>query len=274
MLVIPRAYIDIVDGDLAAALLLSQLIYWSNKTYAPDGWIFKTYDDIQREIGLTQHRAAHAKEVLDGLGLIKTELRKIGAAPKLHYCVDFAKLVELLLADKGGEVSQDNLIEGMPPEVYFEKLDREKVGERKLPGRRSEKECQERVKQALTRGLARQKDVGLEDYLGKIPEFVRPLMRAFCEKFGRIPLKSEDGYWRAEIAGLYEIGVNPEDVASAFDRMNKDGLTIKSPKSVRAVAEEFKRKREEKPQTKDERVVVYSEAAKKYSVGGSNEQKR
>ena len=50
------------NGDHLAALLLSQILYWSDRTSDPDGWFAKSYADWHDEVALTERqikRSAH-----------------------------------------------------------------------------------------------------------------------------------------------------------------------------------------------------------------------
>ncbi len=98
-LVIPRPYVDFCKGDHLAALLLSQILYWSDRTDDKDGWFAKSYDDWEKELGMTEYqvrRAIHgdkrSKNGFAGLEALGVESRLkpskfYGGAPALHYRV-------------------------------------------------------------------------------------------------------------------------------------------------------------------------------------------
>ncbi len=94
-LVIPRAFIDFT-GDHLAALLLSQILYWSDRTTDPDGWFYKTADEWQAELGMSVYQVKRAATALATLGII-TKLRKVQGAPRMHYRVDMPKFTDLFL---------------------------------------------------------------------------------------------------------------------------------------------------------------------------------
>ena len=75
ILTIPRVFID-YTGDLESALLLSQVIYWSDKTKRPDGFIYKTYAEWQEETGLNEYAIRKAANRLKRLGILETEVHK------------------------------------------------------------------------------------------------------------------------------------------------------------------------------------------------------
>lgn len=92
----------------------------------------------------------------------------------------------------------------------------------------------------------------IEDYLAKVEEDIRPLARVFCYSHRRPPRdKGEDSYWRKEWWGQRTMGITPEDTTKAIYRMRKgDGkggniLSIKSPASITAFADEERIKRAE-----------------------------
>ena len=58
----------------------------------------------------------------------------------------------------------------------------------------------------------------------------------FWERSGIAPVKSEFGHWQKDLKELAEAGITVEQMENAIDRMKIDKLTIKSPKSVLAVA--------------------------------------
>lgn len=162
------------------------------------------------------------------------------------------------LADKLGEVSQLLLggIISLPEsgQEYFDRLDRQKEGreisrepidpdEYRESLRGMMAQGQERVRQAVESG---ETSPEIENYLTRVPEQYRPLARAFCVGFGRPPLKSEDAMWRRGWTDQKELGITPDLVAAAFARMKDQKLTIKSPQSITAIAEDVKREKEEK----------------------------
>lgn len=60
-----------VTGSVNAALLLSQLVYWSDKGRHPEGWIYKTANDLTLETGLTREAQRTARKLLLEKGLIE-----------------------------------------------------------------------------------------------------------------------------------------------------------------------------------------------------------
>ncbi len=81
-------------GSVTAALLLSQLCYWSDKGHDPDGWIYKTRDELKTETGLSREEQETARRKLKAARVL--EEKRAGVPAKLYYRVDFAHLVDLL----------------------------------------------------------------------------------------------------------------------------------------------------------------------------------
>lgn len=90
-LVIPRAYIDLCEGDHLAALLLNQIVYWSDRATLPDGWFAKSYDGWHQELVMSQYQVSRAMKALKLIG-VETEVRRSPFhqfAPVVHYRVNW-----------------------------------------------------------------------------------------------------------------------------------------------------------------------------------------
>ena len=64
ILTIPRPFIDWLDGDHLASLLLSQIFYWSSRTADPDGWFYKSARDWTDELGMSTYQQNRAVKKL------------------------------------------------------------------------------------------------------------------------------------------------------------------------------------------------------------------
>lgn len=107
-LVIPRPYIEFCGGDHLTALLLSQILYWAERTDDPDGWFAKSYTDWEKELCMTEYQVKRAISgdkrrkkigfILENIG-IETKLERskyYKGAATLHYKVDYAKLTRAI----------------------------------------------------------------------------------------------------------------------------------------------------------------------------------
>lgn len=95
-LTIPRPYIDLCDGDILAALLLSQCVYWTDRTKDENGWFAKSYQEWQDELGMTQYQVNRAAKLLKDMGL-ETKLRKFNGAPTVHYRINMAVFSQCIM---------------------------------------------------------------------------------------------------------------------------------------------------------------------------------
>ncbi|MDQ2807982.1 MAG: hypothetical protein M3Z04_13895 [Chloroflexota bacterium] len=95
VLTIPRLFIE-MTGSLEAALLLSQCLYWTPRTSDPDGWFYKTAEEWEAELSLSEYQVRKARKVLEPFGL-QTEVRAVQNVPKLHYRIDGPQLYKCIL---------------------------------------------------------------------------------------------------------------------------------------------------------------------------------
>lgn len=88
-----------VKSGPAAAVLLSQLVYWHNRM---DGeWMYKTREDIKKETGLSRDEQETARKRLVALGVLQEDLRGVPAT--VHYKINTERLEALLLAPDRAE---------------------------------------------------------------------------------------------------------------------------------------------------------------------------
>jgi hypothetical protein len=119
VLTIPRALINVCGGDIPAALLLSQILYWSDRTTDPDGWFAKSYDDWNAEISMTEYQIKRAikgdkRRKNGGLRLadigVETKLSQskyYSNAPTMHYRIDAEKLHAVIVSSLNLNIVQD-----------------------------------------------------------------------------------------------------------------------------------------------------------------------
>lgn len=108
---VKRCYIDIA-GDIVTGLLLSQLIYWYLPSKGGDTklrveiggelWLAKGRADWWEECRISAKQYDRSAEILKGLGLIETRVKKFNGSPTSHIKLNLCKLLELLSALGGG----------------------------------------------------------------------------------------------------------------------------------------------------------------------------
>jgi hypothetical protein len=52
--------------DYNTAVLLTQIIYWTDRTKDPEGWIYKTYEKCEEELALSEYQTRRAANNLKG----------------------------------------------------------------------------------------------------------------------------------------------------------------------------------------------------------------
>ncbi len=65
-----------VAGSISAAILLAQLLHWTGKGQDPDGWIYKSSEELELETGLTYDQQMNARLKLRARGLIQERYRR------------------------------------------------------------------------------------------------------------------------------------------------------------------------------------------------------
>jgi len=121
----PVAYHPILAkscGGVAAALFLSQLLYWTGRGKLADGWVWKSADDMEDETGLTRNEQETARKKLKALGILEEKLKGVPAT--LHYRVDFdalEKALQLVEKCQSSLAKSDKLDSGISPNLVGEK---------------------------------------------------------------------------------------------------------------------------------------------------------
>lgn len=98
-LTIPRPYITIT-GSLEAALLLSQIVYWSDRTKMDNGWFAKSYKEWEAETTLTKRQVSRVIPALRRAG-VETKVRRFNGSPTLHYRLNKEKFAQSITTFRG-----------------------------------------------------------------------------------------------------------------------------------------------------------------------------
>jgi len=88
-----RCFVDLGAG-IQGALILSQAIYWSNRTSDHDGWFWKTRQQWDDETGLRRRQQESARAKLCKLGILEEDKR--GVPCRVFYRVNWTVLGDLL----------------------------------------------------------------------------------------------------------------------------------------------------------------------------------
>ena len=92
----PVVYLKITE-DLNTALLLNQLVFWSDKSKRTDGFFYKTYGEWHEEIHLSEYQVRRSVKKLKELNIVETKLKKANGSPTLHYRVLMNNLSDSIL---------------------------------------------------------------------------------------------------------------------------------------------------------------------------------
>lgn len=94
-----------VFGGVNEALYLQQLIFWGDKGIRPDGFIYKTKNEIENETTLTPKQQDRVRKPLVDSGVLKIKKERVNGAPTLHYKVDIGKVHSVILEKCKKDVS-------------------------------------------------------------------------------------------------------------------------------------------------------------------------
>lgn len=98
IVVVPKLFIKLT-GDLTTAVLLNQIVFYSDKSKRTDGYFYKSHKEWQEEICLTKRQVSYSTAKLKEMGLVDTKLMKANGAPTLHYKLDYDKLVDWIVTN-------------------------------------------------------------------------------------------------------------------------------------------------------------------------------
>jgi len=110
ILTIPKIYVQ-YTGDLKTALLLNQIVYFSDKGSRTDGYFYKKYTDWEEEIFLSEKQVRESAKKLKKLGILETKLFKVDGAPTTHYRLDYDKFVDSILTFRRDGISRNGGME-------------------------------------------------------------------------------------------------------------------------------------------------------------------
>lgn len=84
-----RSFVSLGVG-ITGALMLSQAIYWSNRTDDAEGWFYKTMEDWEVETGMTRSEQESARKKLVKCGVLQ-EMKK-GVPCRLYFRVNLGSI--------------------------------------------------------------------------------------------------------------------------------------------------------------------------------------
>jgi len=93
---VPKVYVQ-YTGDITTAILLNQIIFYSDKSKRNDGYFYKSYKEWEEEICLSERQVRYSAKKLKNKGILKTKLMKANGSPTVHYKFLFDNFAESIL---------------------------------------------------------------------------------------------------------------------------------------------------------------------------------
>lgn len=158
--IVYREFSAICGTNVQAATMLSKFVYWSDVVHRTEpqkcGWFYKTAQHLYDELGLTRRGYEKGRNFLISQGLL--QYRRGGVHGKMHFCVNFGRLLEMVYEIKGmvapknilqTQIDRDNytIPKFIPLDKWNDYLDAYKEKKGKFPSNKQ--------KSALIKQLAR-----------------------------------------------------------------------------------------------------------------------
>jgi len=228
VLTIPRPYID-VTGNIEDALLLSQIIYWTDRTKMDDGWFAKSYSEWTDEITLSKYQVMAATKRLGEAG-VETMVRKFNGAPTVHYRLRKSEF-ELWIVKKLDERKSRNLT---------------------IDSEETERSSTETTTETTTETIARKREKGSKS--NSIPAPQMTIMKnAIVAAFGwhvDTMTKGEWGIVQATAKELCTVGFEADRVSSLYAWCKAKFKTF-SPRALSTHLSEYRATRLDQPEAPD-----------------------
>lgn len=113
----PKLYVQLT-GSHSLAIVLNQLLFWSNKSSNND-WFYKSYEDWSEETEISIRTLKRRFDKLESMGFISTKIKLVHGKTLKHFFVHVDKIIDCLkntYPDKVGRSASDNLAD--PTIIY------------------------------------------------------------------------------------------------------------------------------------------------------------
>lgn len=97
--------LKVLGIGMTGVSLLSQAIYWTERTSDAGGWFYKSQEEWEQETGLSRSAQELARKKLVAIGVLLE--KKKGVPCRLHYMVDTDELFAILADQKRTEQAQE-----------------------------------------------------------------------------------------------------------------------------------------------------------------------
>lgn len=236
ILTIPRFYLSLLDGDINAALLLNQIVYWSDRSNRTDGFFYKTYDEWERETSLTQYQVARAVKKLKKIGILETKIKRANGAPTVHYKLNFELLTNSIIKKLDNPLSRNLIMDYQETSQSLTETRTETTTEINCEPNGS-REKKPKTPKYKPPELPETNPVFLKyPILKRMKQANRDLLFAFFENTGIKPIDKDYKLYLKTTYEMIERGIMPDTVKKSIQKMRQDRLVISGPQSIMKVA--------------------------------------
>lgn len=99
-----------------ATIFLCQFLYWQGKQDDPEGWIYKTQEEIYEETGLSRKEQESSRRKLKDLGILEEKVE--GVPPIVHYRFNWEELDKLICSKRSVQYVQKGQISMSKTDKY------------------------------------------------------------------------------------------------------------------------------------------------------------
>lgn len=85
-----------IMGSLTGGVFLSRLVYWHNKGGRSDGFFYKGASEWEREVYISRYYVKKHSAELEEMGLLETKLTNANGAPTYHFRFKFSLFVQMV----------------------------------------------------------------------------------------------------------------------------------------------------------------------------------
>jgi len=229
---VQRAFCEYADS-LEGGLILSQIIFWSDKGSDPAGWVYKSYKDWKADYFVSTYTVKKWLKIFVGDGFLEMKVKKVNGSPTIHFKFDSEKFTKLLIKF----FIKENEIIDNPLKT---ETSSENSSEEKRPAPKSAAAVPYR-RDALDMMLDYSRDALERPDVSFLPEHLQPLAEQFSRSAGEShwPRKHDHSLWRKTLNEWYDLGLRRETIQAAVEVMRKDGLTIGGPQSITKTARDI-----------------------------------
>lgn len=214
-----------------AIVLFSQLLYWTDHTKDPDGWVFKKREDWVEELGISERCIESARAELRSVGLIE-ELKR-GVPCTVNYRVNFDKFTEymnMIEKDVPIYIEAGVLKEDVFPTKGNEEAATQEPPVQEVPFTPEFLAFWEKAKEAFPKALLYKTTGAPNKYALEVQEYLKELYEGtFCTKHKlkkTIPTPPTEDEILEAMKNCFKR--EKENISTAFFHTNRDGSAPKS----------------------------------------------